>query len=863
MQAAAIGTAAAAAMCGKEVFDYNRENFLYDRDLRLKKEFHEYRFRICQGDLWRQDIRDIFALVELKTKLYCLITMFLMGISIQLWVQGRLPQGTPDWLMLGNQVANVGAFAFLLLTVWLSMHASVSAQGCQARLLTQLIRLPIPTWEELEACRTYGSSFEKCEGRQLFRVPFLTGQQEKLIASETDPLLPSSDSNGDSVEAPVADNVPIDPWGMESRARDVPELGCPHGEEVSKLRHIILVRQASKFYQGYDAFARISMTIGVNQLIVCLCYYLLGYILVTDRAPWPAFAGIIVMIALSQIIAKLDMSLSQGRQLAVNIFIVAGPVFSCIACYHWGRGKAGRVVSDCLSPLAFFSHGILVLCLTWFVRLKETHGGGMLPVAFKHILFLDVFGWISRIRSCDSESVSALQPPPAGQTPESADSGETGVRTGLQAVVYNSSVGHNVPKRPEQFAPKTTLQDLRTLPGAPTRHDTVSNTRAGKLFFDASSFYPRVGDHEDSLEDDPETNPYVSGHDRELPGQLPYRVFTAAAVILGFLWILAGIWQILDATRITDGITRLQYGRKLVNEKLLRSQHSLLQSGTAEQLSIMMPFPHILPHGFSCDAAGENFAFTDGLSMFAAQIAPRHKLRGQGQRINQSLGVDFHEIPHCKPLIGESLDDTAIACGTTIAGDSSCDVLVLHRHGGRIAECPVSREATVARQFKSSALSQRWLETKDEVEKVAWLLLDSNCASASRDARLQCAAVATTRGRVAQLENAETDTTSSLGDIFPDNVIPDQEDGPGWQSRTWRPGIARAIGRRYLGVLQRERNLIQVLDVSRDLAEIGQVALPAQSSADAFCVGGGHFYFLSIGPEAQMWRLPVPSELAL
>jgi biotin transporter BioY len=105
----------------------------------------------------------------------------MLGFTVQLWVQGVLPDTTPDWLMLGNQVAIGGAFVFLLLTVWLAMHASVSAQGLQARLLTQMVRLPIPTWEEIEACRTYGSQFEKVEARQMFRIPFAMGPQEQLV----------------------------------------------------------------------------------------------------------------------------------------------------------------------------------------------------------------------------------------------------------------------------------------------------------------------------------------------------------------------------------------------------------------------------------------------------------------------------------------------------------------------------------------------------------------------------------------------------------------------------------------------------------------------------------------------------------
>merc|ERR1719160_1548299 len=65
--------------------------------------------------------------------------------------------------------------------MWLSMHAAVTSAGYEARLLTQMVRLPIPSWQEVEACRTYASEFERGETKQMFRVPWMMGPQEKLV----------------------------------------------------------------------------------------------------------------------------------------------------------------------------------------------------------------------------------------------------------------------------------------------------------------------------------------------------------------------------------------------------------------------------------------------------------------------------------------------------------------------------------------------------------------------------------------------------------------------------------------------------------------------------------------------------------
>eukprot|EP00971_Amphidinium_carterae_P023327 460100-Amphidinium_carterae.1 len=41
-----LGVAAVASVAGKAAFDYNRENFQYDRDLRQKKELNTLKYRV-------------------------------------------------------------------------------------------------------------------------------------------------------------------------------------------------------------------------------------------------------------------------------------------------------------------------------------------------------------------------------------------------------------------------------------------------------------------------------------------------------------------------------------------------------------------------------------------------------------------------------------------------------------------------------------------------------------------------------------------------------------------------------------------------------------------------------------------------
>merc|ERR1719258_649531 len=98
-----------------------------------------------------------------------------------MFCEGRLAAGTPNWLIGCHTIALAGSFIYLMMSVWLSMHATIAAKSYEVRLLTQLVRLPVPSWTQLEGARTYASTFEKLEGKQLFRVPFAMGTQEGVL----------------------------------------------------------------------------------------------------------------------------------------------------------------------------------------------------------------------------------------------------------------------------------------------------------------------------------------------------------------------------------------------------------------------------------------------------------------------------------------------------------------------------------------------------------------------------------------------------------------------------------------------------------------------------------------------------------
>jgi len=81
------------------LFDYNRENFSFDRRQRQIMEYQLLDKRIEQGDLWREDVRGSLGLVPEKMDVYLTVIaleLTLVGVAL---CKGRMPFGAPTWLV--------------------------------------------------------------------------------------------------------------------------------------------------------------------------------------------------------------------------------------------------------------------------------------------------------------------------------------------------------------------------------------------------------------------------------------------------------------------------------------------------------------------------------------------------------------------------------------------------------------------------------------------------------------------------------------------------------------------------------------------------------------------------------------------
>lgn len=1021
--AVAAAAAAAAAAASKSVFDYNRENFMEDREQRMKKEFAERRFRIAQAELWREDVRGFVQLTEMKMSIYLVVNVLMLGFTLNLWCEGRLPEyETPLWLLMGNQLAIVGAFCFLLLTVWLAMHASVAAQSYQTRVLTQLVRLPIPSWDELEACRTYASEFEKLEPRQMFRVPFLAGSHEDVLtatlagagAPEAGAAPPAAAGAGSARAdagagagraGAAAGATATDPWGLERRGDDTYELGCHRGADVAQLRHIRLTRQAAVYWQTYDAFARVSMSIGVNQLMLAISYYIVGYALNEVEAPAAAFAGVAILICTAEVVAQIDLTLPAVQQRIIQFLLVLGPSISCLAAYSYSQKHEWAVLfAEGLAPVAFFSHGIVIGLMAVVLRVREQENGAMIPLAFQGVLYLDVFGWVSHAvpDSVSSEGIgegtriagrrstfradtwwSARRraPSPSSRSPcpaqeqgavgfyaldyldeppshakrsgaraehaeadiEAGDGREGHTLPAVACVAYDEN-GRPIPTRPEEMAKQGSVHDLRLLPGAPRMWDTVNALEPpAKEFWNPVTFMPPesrrrhkmdefLSEHAET-EADParssmsmpffstggsdEDTPIMTGHDNEMPGVLPWRIFKLAAVISSSAWILGGAYCVLQfhdiwnmhlpwwweveerlpsqlsvrsvgvsaVANTTKFMTVLQTGEHVVQKPgilgLWAAGLSSRSAGqAAEHIRVAWPYPTMTPLSLACDPMGRWLLATDGLSVFAAELGPAAAPQKPGHPGPSpalapaqlpAAAAEFRRLPHCPALRGKGVEDVALVCadgGNGTGGRAACEALVLHGRGRRLAGCPLSGGLGAAGEGPApnyaSGISGAWLRRggprvggSQHAEQASWLLVDPACAEvgAQAVAGRGCTSVGTTDGRVAQLRSR-----SGGGDaeLVPVNVFGAAAAGAGGAAAPAQVGSMRALGGRYVGILQPRRRSIRVFDAGNDGAEVGTLLLPATEPVSAFCAGGGHAYLLGEGRSPRLWRFPLP-----
>mmetsp|Transcript_142855 Transcript_142855/g.247569 ORF Transcript_142855/g.247569 Transcript_142855/m.247569 type:complete len:903 (-) Transcript_142855:147-2855(-) len=842
-------TAAAGAGAGKTLFDYNRENFLYDRKMRQETEYTIMEFRMKQAELWRDDVRDIIGLTSVKMDTYLIVNAVQLGFCVMAFCEGRLAAGTPTWLIGCHTLSLAGAFTYLLMSVWLAMHATVAAKSYETRLLTQLVRLPVPSWAQLEGARTYGSAFEKVEPRQMFRIPFAMGTQESVLknsrmtstqqssaGSSASPALydqPVLEDDGQgniagTADAPAAADASTDPWGLERRGDKIFELDGTIRGDPRDLRHIQLVREAMQYWQSYDGFARVSMSVGTNQLVFALSYYVLGYVLISNHAVIAAWLAVVLFVAIACGLIRLDMSLTKGEWLLSCMCCIVGPFCMAIATRQWAK-IGDSALTKVLSPIAYFSHLCWMLLLLHISKIDEQKGGVMLPIGFRSVMYLDVFGWIKTSPSGNGlmNALARLGGPRAAPAET-----VTGAGPGVQAVKY--AQGQPVPQRVEDLPGAAKTPKLQSIP---------------KKEFDPTTFAPRekleIGEVEGEDDDWKTSN----------AGARPWKVFCGATALLAMLWGICGIlvtFQMLGYEALNVSPLLREAEDEVVEPMNAHSEESLLQGG--RRIVTHWPHANVRPLGLSCDGDADKMVASTRFGLFTADIGHISNFTKHGHKPT----VSFIAAPLCEAIEGESIQDVSVHCHPSESG-KPCEAMVLHQQGRRISTCDLSKSASKSSQKDMAVtnVADAWLspDSHSVAEGIMSLASAPQCAIKNNK---DCAFIGTSSQRIVEMDRGDENSPAGNPEWFPNRIVRAEKPS---SSPSMSSGALHFINKRYLGLLLTGNNRLEALDLEKQGAVAGSWVLPPNDDWNAMCATGDDLYLLSKGPSPELWHFPVPEEL--
>jgi len=858
---AAATAATGAAVGGAGLFEYNRKNFLYDRKLRQDTEYQILDFRIKQAELWREDVKDITGLTTVKMDTYNLICAVMLGFCVVAFCEGRLHPGTPPWIVGCHTLSLGGAFIYFTMGLWLSMQASITAKAYEVRLLTQIVRLPVPSWTQLEGARTYGSAFEKADARQMFRVPFVMGTQERVCdytkTRESKKKARENAEQGAEYDAPTGmrnrSKKSADVWGLEGRGDDIYELDGTLRSDPRMLRHMSVIREAQKYWLAHDGLARVALSLGTNQLVTALSYYVIGYVLVSNHAVIASWLVVMLLMVLMAALVRLDMSLT-ARDYRVSVMLMStGPCVVAVAASQWAaKTPTTDTVAALLSPIPFAFHSMWMFWLLKILAPKEANGA-VLPTGFKAVMFTDIFGWIKKLKDHEGIETEDFQPSPVPGPLDDSTAQFPGSGPAVQAARYQD--GQPIPTRPED------------LPGAAESPFHLEGLR--KEDFEPTTFVPREKGYDESAESTVTEQQQANLH----PGYVPWRVFCAATVLLVNLWWISGVLALLAACNMNPLMidphghgeeghggeeSLLQFGemtppRRYQDGQLVRPQ--LLRGG--EPVLTQWPTSRIQAHGLACGGSGEHPALVAStrFGLYAAWLG-RTKADESGPGLRHA---SFEVLP-CGSIRGEAVQDLALGCGDAGVG---CRAFVLHGQGEQLSACAVgsflgnSSWQHPLQMQTTTRLTDEWLEearadglSQEEITSIAHV---RPCRGGGGG---HCAFVQTNRGRIVEVRmDLGADTKDAEADWYPTHVLQASVSA----ASALGGGALHHVGGGYLGVLNAHGQL-EVLN-PQDGALIGLWQLPVDQTWKSMCSNGNDLFFLADGRQPELWRFPVPGRV--
>lgn len=348
---------AAAASGAAALFSYNKDAFVFEKTLHQAEAHQRQSMRVQEVALYREDIRDLFGVTVQKMDNYLIVNTLMIGFCISLLYAIDLPDWTPDWVFWMWTLSMSGAMLFLLLSIWLCLHASITAQSLVVRLLTQWLRLPVPNSKEISKYAHKFLDYEK-NASNLLRVPMFAqifNKQKSVPIPEEPPLL-----------YPLPG--PLGHAGNKGGVfRGIEDLTSPQLQKT----HLHLFRQLARSWRGYDAYARVCMIMGTNQLLQALGHLSVAKMFLAQQQPVASLFVVITMHSLSLLHFKLNITPTRKQHTMMTFLLGVPPVMTFVAAslFFYNLGKA----ADITAIFAIFIH-LVWICFVLTLAVEDDGG---------------------------------------------------------------------------------------------------------------------------------------------------------------------------------------------------------------------------------------------------------------------------------------------------------------------------------------------------------------------------------------------------------------------------------------------------------------------------------------------------------
>ncbi|EER15012.1 hypothetical protein Pmar_PMAR023335 [Perkinsus marinus ATCC 50983] len=357
---------------GVEWFSYNREVYNFNRTMRQKNLYQHQKQRVMAVVLYREDLRDLFGLTIGKMDCYMLVSTLLVGFCTEMFYKGRTPLLAPNWLFWPWSITLGAAFFYFFLSIWLALHASISAQTYSVRSLTQWLRLPVASSMEISEGSARLEDFEGSGVGGWFRVPVVTE-----YARESNLKIP----------------------GLEHKeAKGKNEIRDLTTEWDTFKQHFALFNQLHRKWQGHEAYARVCMCMGTLQFLYALAYFALLYWGYFWENPLAAYVIVTLCSVAALLNAKMNLTVN-FTEFCIMAFLTAVPPFlycAAVLCeYEWGNSFNVELPQVNERPALIFAlsaHIMGLLYEMFFVYLTVADKNG-LPVKFSTVWCIDVLGF--------------------------------------------------------------------------------------------------------------------------------------------------------------------------------------------------------------------------------------------------------------------------------------------------------------------------------------------------------------------------------------------------------------------------------------------------------------------------------------